>query len=195
MADRPILHRPASRLAPILALALTLAACSSACPSAPPPASAAQPLPSAVVAASDPASASPSDAVSDVSPTPAPIDACALIKPAAAAKLAGLKLQDPVPEGDPPTRCVWTAPPTGETAQVEIGVGDGAQKAFDIDKITLQHAFTAVSGIGDEAWAEDDAIFFRKGDAWVSITLVRLNDPAQNAPNLVELARIVVKRF
>jgi hypothetical protein len=180
-------------LAAGLALAAALTGCSAA--AAPSPAPSAPPAAMDTPQPTDAAVASPSDAAAATdSPSPAPVDACAVITMPEAAKVTGGKLGDPVPEGDPVTRCVWTAPPTGEVAQLEIDLGDGAKKSYDIDNSVLKHAFTAVAGLGDEAYAEDDAIFFRKGDTWVAIHLVRLNDASANAANLLALAKAVAAR-
>jgi hypothetical protein len=176
-----------------LVVSLVLAGCGSTAAATSTPASPIvmdSPQPSVVDAAS------PSDAVAATdSPTPAPVDVCALATMTEVAAVTGGKLQDPVPEGNPVTRCVWTAPPTGPVGQLEIDLGDGAKKAYDIDLTVLHHAFTAVPGIGDEAWAEDDAIFIRKGETWLAIHLVRLNDASANAPALVTIARLVVGRI
>ena len=142
----------------------------------------------------DSPAASASDPPSDA-PSPAALDACAVITPAEASRVTGGKLQAPVPEGTPVTRCVWTALPTGEIAQLEIDLGDGAKKSYDIDLTVLKHVFKPVPGVGDEAYAEDDAIFFRKGNTWVAIHLVRLNDAARNAANLAAVAKAVAGRI
>ena len=44
-------------------------------------------------------------------------------------------------------------------------------------------------GIGDEADQEDGNIFIRKGDNWVDINLVKLNDPAQNVKPMQTAAK------
>lgn len=122
------------------------------------------------------------------------VDPCSLIQQAEAEQLVGGKLGDPQPAGNPPVRCVWPTLPTGETRQVELDYGDGAKKSYDVDNTILHHKFTAVPGIGDQAFAEDDAIFFTKNGTWVAIHVVLLNDPAQNAAGLVTLAKIVAAR-
>jgi hypothetical protein len=77
------------------------------------------------------------------------------------------------------TMCQYTSDPNGPTAQVSVFVGDGAKKALDIDKDSLQHDFTQPTGIGDEAWLESGNIFFRKGTTWAEISVVDLDDPPE----------------
>ncbi|MEV0267986.1 hypothetical protein AB0H43_04350 [Hamadaea sp. NPDC050747] len=118
-------------------------------------------------------------------------DPCKLLPKADAEKLARTPLDAAVAsEGS----CTYTGPVTGPTAQVEIYVGDGAKKMLDIDR-DLQHAFTPVAGAGDEAYLEDGAVFFRKGELWVAIRLVLLNDPAANRVPLETAARTVAGRL
>jgi len=126
---------------------------------------------------------------------PPPVDPCTLITQDEANLLAGEQLQPGVSAGHPVDSCEWDAPPTASVAQLRIDIGDGAKKQYDIDHDTLNHAFTTVPGLGDEAYAEDDAIFFRRGVTWVAIHLVLLNAPAQNAAALVSLAKTVAGRI
>ena len=130
------------------------------------------------------------------SPTsePSPIDPCALISQEEAEQVAGRDLQPPQPAGQPPVRCVWPTQLTGSVAQVELDVGDGAKKQLDIDKTTLGHPFTAIANLGDEAWIETGAIFFRAGDTWVSIHAIAVTPAETTAKNLEALARLVVER-
>ncbi len=174
-----------------LLLAASTGACSTgpaATPTAtPPPATAAPemtPEPSLVVETDSPPA-----------PSPSPLDPCALITRDEANALAGVVVQDPEPAGQPPVRCVWPTPVTGTIGQVEIDVGDGAKKSYDIDATTLEHDFATIADLGDEAYAEDGAIFFRKGDTWVAIHLVSLDDPAKTAAKLEALARAVADRL
>ncbi|MFJ9346579.1 hypothetical protein [Streptomyces sp. NPDC101237] len=90
--------------------------------------------------------------------------------------------------------CRYTAPTSGPVAQVEIHLGDGAKKVYDIDR-TLDHPFTPVTGAAAEAYQEEDAVFFRKATTWVAIRLVRLNDPEANREPLSDLARKVAARL
>ncbi len=78
---------------------------------------------------------------------------------------------------------------------MEIDVGDGAKKAYDIDATVLKHTFQPVPGLGDEAYAEDGTVFFRKGDTWVAIHIVRLDDAKTWMPKLIALAMTVVDRM
>jgi hypothetical protein len=147
--------------------------------------------PSAVAAVATPM-ASPTPEPSP-SPTP-PVDPCTLITQEEADQAAGLKLQTPDPPGAPRTRCVWATPHLGPVAQLEIDVGDGAKKQYDIDNTVLKHDFTRVPDLGDEAYAEFGAIFFRKGDTWISLHLLRLDAP-DTGPDLVRLARLAAGRI
>ncbi|MCP2329269.1 hypothetical protein HDA40_007776 [Hamadaea flava] len=146
----------------------------------------------------DPAEPGPSVAAasSAVSPSAGPVvgpaaDPCKLLPKADAEKLARTPLDEPVAsEGS----CTYTGPVTGPTAQVEVYVGDGAKKMLDIDR-DLQHSFTPVTGAGDEGFLEDGAVFFRKGETWVAIRLVLLNDPAANRVPLETAARAAAGRL
>jgi hypothetical protein len=119
------------------------------------------------------------------------IDPCTLVTMQEAAVLAGTPV-------DPAERvrdtCTYTAPVTGPTGQVEVYVGDGAKKTLDIDR-ELSHDFTALPGVGDEAWLEEGNAFVRKGTIWVSVRLVRLNDPAENRQPLTDLITKVATRL
>ncbi|MFG1955263.1 hypothetical protein [Micromonospora sp. NPDC048830] len=108
-----------------------------------------------------------------------------------AEKLAGTELEDPVAVRE---SCTYTGPVTGPTAQVEVFVGDGAKKIYDVDR-DLGHEFTPIAGAGDEAYAEDGAVFVSKGGVWVSIRLVRTDDPATYRKPLADLARTVAGRL
>jgi Protein of unknown function (DUF3558) len=128
--------------------------------------------------------------------TDAPLpDPCTLLTQDEADTLAGEKLDPPLPEGVPPTNCVWPTPTTGSVAQVEVGVGDGAKKFLDIDKDTLGHTFTQVSGLGDEAWQESGTIFVRTGTLWFSLHLVKLDSDPNDDSNTAALARTILGRI
>ncbi len=120
------------------------------------------------------------------------VDACALVTLEDAQTLAGTPLDPGVagPPENPTATCTYTGPVTGPTAQVEIYVGPGAKKALDIDR-DLGHVFTPVAGLGDEAYAEDNNIFWLQDGVWYWIVLVLLNEPAQNVQPLETLARTV----
>jgi Protein of unknown function (DUF3558) len=126
------------------------------------------------------------------------IDPCSLLTQQEADALAGTPLETGAPQGPAgaaPYSCLWTFDPTGPTGQVEVYLGENAKKILDIDRDTLGHEFVAVPGIGDEAWAETNAIFVRKGTTWIAILLVRLNDPSENEQPLIEAARRLAERF
>jgi hypothetical protein len=147
--------------------------------------------------ASAPAVSPASAAGSEVASLPPVIDPCKLLTQAEATTLAGVKLNAAVEAGAAGTQtlCQYTSDPSGPTAQVEIITGDGAKKELDIDRDTLKHQFTSVPGIGDEADQEDGNIFIRKGDNWVDINLVKLNDPAQNVQPMQTAAKIIASRL
>jgi hypothetical protein len=124
-------------------------------------------------------------------------DPCTLLTQDEAGQLAGRTLQAGIASGPAgtPTMCQYTSDPNEPgVAQVTVQVGDGVKKYLDIDKDTLGHPFTQVDDLGDEAWQEDDAIFVRHGNLWIGITLVLLNDPAENAQPLRAAATIAVGR-
>ena len=118
-------------------------------------------------------------------------NACDLLTKAEAEAVADTELQKP--EDAAGVQCLFAGPVDGPTAQVEVFVGPGAKKFYDID-VELGHEFTPVPGIGDEAHAEEDTVFGRVGDTWFAVHLVRLNDPAENAPRLVTAAKAVAAR-
>lgn len=131
---------------------------------------------------------------SEPEPTFAVLDACAIFTKADAERIAGTPLESAVP-GDPlHPSCTYTGPVTGPLAQVQIFIGDGAKKTYDIE-VRLKHDFTNIAGLGDEAHAENNAIFVRKGTTWVAIELVRLNDPAENRKPLQQAAKKVIARM
>lgn len=154
----------------------------------------------------DPAPASsttqPPAAGGTASPTPAAatttaaaaLKACALLPKKDAEALADSPLNAGIEGPEAAPSCMYTGPVSGPTAQVEIYVGDGAKKYYDIDR-TLNHTFTPFTGAGEEAYAEDDAVFFRKATTWVAIRLVRLDDPALHRDPLQNLARQVAGRL
>ncbi|NJC72226.1 DUF3558 family protein [Planosporangium thailandense] len=160
-----------------------LAGCGKDAGGSPPARSDARPAATATAAADSAAATAPA--------TAAAVDPCALVSQQDAQQLAGTPL-------DPAKRvretCTYSGPVSGPTAQVEVYVGDGAKKQLDIDR-TLGHEIRQLSGVGDEAYAEDGAAFVRKAGTWVSIRLVRLNDPAENRQPLENLARTVAGRL
>jgi hypothetical protein len=177
-------------LAAGLVMSLALAACSGAAPT-PTPAPTPSPTPVATPAPTDRPAATDTPV-----PTEAALpDPCSLLTQDEADTLGGEKLGPPLPEGNPPTNCVWPTPLTGSVAQVEVGVGDGAKKYLDIDKDSLGHAFTQVSGLGDEAWQESDTVFVRTGSLWFSLHLVKLDAAPDDQANMVTLAKTILSRI
>ena len=118
-------------------------------------------------------------------------DACALVSKADAERLAGTPLDEPVAAGQ---SCTYTGPTSGPTAQVEAFVGEGAKKYLDIER-QLEHEIRELSGVADEALFTAEAFFLRKGQLWVAVRLVRLNDPQENRAPLERLARTVAGRM
>ena len=107
-------------------------------------------------------------------------DPCTLIAKADAEKIVAVALSDGTKSGSgDDVMCQYGSDPNGPTAQVEVFVGAGAKKQLDIDRDTLQHPFTTLSGIGDEAYLEAGDVFVRKGTTWVSVDIVALDPPAQ----------------
>lgn len=161
-------RRAAAALVVVCATAL-LAACSTGSPKLPKDAGDAGEVQPSSAAASSPAAI-------DISQ----LDACAILPQADAETLIGTKLTDPLTASNSDVAsCTYPGDPSGPTAQVEIYIGDGAKQQLDIDKDKLQHAFTQPTGLGDEAWLEDDMIWARTGDTWASIRLVSLDDAAR----------------
>ena len=119
------------------------------------------------------------------------VDPCAFVSREEAEQLAGTPL---LPAQPAPGSCMYSGPTDGPLAQVEIYVGDGAKKSLDIDR-QLGHTFHPVAGLGDEAAAEENAIFFRRGTVWVSIQYVTLRDPAEYTAALETLARVALTRM
>lgn len=171
-----------------LVASVVMAACSGAAATPVPPTQtpgAATPVPTVVPSATD----------TPVDTTAALPDPCKLLTQDEANTLAGEALGNPLPEGVPPTNCVWPTPLTGSVAQVEVGVGDGAKKFLDIDKDTLGHTFTQVPNLGDEAWLEDGTVFVRTGTLWFSLHLVKLDSAPNDQANIVSLAKTILGRI
>lgn len=132
------------------------------------------------------------EATAPAEPTVAALpDPCVLLPQADAEKLAATPLN---PAHKVRDTCTYTGPITGPTAQVEIYVGDGAKKYLDIDR-QLEHEFTELSGIGDEAHLEDGTVFFFKNGVWVGIRLVRLVDAATTRKPMEAAARAAAGRM
>ncbi|MFY1691949.1 hypothetical protein [Plantactinospora sp. WMMB782] len=135
--------------------------------------------------------AAPGTGPTDAAPAAGPLDACALVSKAEAEKLAGTPLEDGVPVRE---TCTYTGPVTGPTAQVEVYVGDGAKKFLDIER-ELGHEIWPLPGVGDEAYAEDGAVFVQKGGRWVAVKLVLLADPKESREPLERVAGTVAGRM
>jgi hypothetical protein len=175
----------------VLALSLVTSVAVAACSGA-----AATPAPSRAPTPADTEIAEAATATDAPLVTDAPLpDPCSLLTQDEADTLAGVKLGAPMPSGDPTSLCVWPTPTEGSVAQVEVGVGDGAKKFLDIDKDTLGHTFTQVSGLGDEAWQESGTIFVRTGTLWFSLHLVKLDSSTNDQSNMAALAKTILGRI
>ncbi|MGS2615266.1 hypothetical protein ACVCAH_12185 [Micromonospora sp. LZ34] len=176
-------HRPSVLLlAGLLGLAGPLAGCGGTEDT--PPAAGGAPPPEVVATATAAAEPSPTPAAS------AP-DPCALLSRREAEQLAGTPLEDARPVRE---TCTYNGPVSGPTAQVEVFVGGGAKKFLDIER-DLGHELRPLAGVGDEAYASHEAVFVNGSGVWVSVRLVRLNDPAENRAPLEKVARTVAGRL
>jgi hypothetical protein len=166
-------------------LGAVLGACAGASPTAPPS------VPASATTTTAPATAPPPSGSPEPELTFAVLDACAILPQKDAERIAATPLETGQPGNPLNPSCSYNGPITGPLAQVQIFIGDGAKKTYDID-VELKHEFKDVAGIGDEAHQENNAIFVRKGTTWVAIELVRLNDPAENVKALQDAAKKVV---
>jgi len=173
----------------VLGLAVSLAACSSSVAG-----SGSVDAPTALAisapARSTPATSAPAPAITDPGGA-AKADPCSLVTQQEADAVAGTKLQ---PKQRAEQLCTFATPTTGPTGQLEVYVGDGAKKYYDIDKINLGHKFRAVPGVGDEAYIEDGAIFVGAHGTWIGLRLLRLDD-VDIRPSLIQLAKVAVGRL
>ncbi|MEH0828495.1 MULTISPECIES: hypothetical protein [unclassified Micromonospora] len=172
-----------------LALTATLLTASAGCGGEPPAAGGAPPGAGAPVA--EPTGEAPAEPGTEPVDDAAAPQACALVSKADAERLAGTPLDEPVVAGQ---SCTYTGPTSGPTAQVEAFVGEGAKKYLDIER-QLGHEIRELSGVADEALLTYEAFFLRKGELWVAVRLVRLNDPQENRAPLERLARTVAGRM
>ncbi len=117
--------------------------------------------------------------------------ACELVTKEQADTVLGTTLQPGVAvrTGDA-NSCTYAGDPNGPTAQFEIFVGPGAEQYYDTD-VQLQHTFTDVPGLGDEAHEEDGNLFFRTGGTWVALRVTSLDDFSNFKDRLESLAREV----
>jgi hypothetical protein len=120
-----------------------------------------------------------------------PINPCALLTKAEVDHAAGTKTGATVRARD---TCTYPTPTTAKFGQLNVYVGLGAKKIYDVDRKVLKHHFVSVSGIGDQAHLEEDEIFFRVGSTWIAVQLARLDDVAKG-PLLEDIARAAVGRL
>ncbi|WP_327651790.1 hypothetical protein [Micromonospora aurantiaca] len=172
-----------------LALAATLLTASAGCGGDEPPAPGGA-APGAGAPVADPTGEAPTEPSAEPVDDAAP-EACALVSKADAERLAGTPLDEPVVAGQ---SCTYTGPVSGPTAQVEVFVGEGAKKYLDIER-QLGHEIRELAGTADEALLTAEAFFLRRGELWVAVRLVRLNDPQENRAPLERLARTVAGRM
>ncbi|MEU7714747.1 hypothetical protein ACGF5H_10935 [Micromonospora chalcea] len=173
-----------------LALTATLLTASAGCGDDEPPAAGGT-APGAGAPVADPTGEAPAEPSAEPVDDAAGPDACALVSKADAERLAGTPLDEPVAAGQ---SCTYTGPTSGPTAQVESFVGEGAKKYLDIER-QLEHEIRELTGVADEALFTAEAFFLRKGELWVAVRLVRLNDPQENRAPLERLARTVAGRM
>jgi hypothetical protein len=130
------------------------------------------------------------------SSVPAAVNACALLPHAEAQALAGTRLGKATAGSPANPSCAYTGPATGPLAQVEIYVGDGAKKYYEIDR-KLGSTMKRVPGLGDEGHLKVAAstVYFRKAQTWVVIRVVRLEDAAKFVKPLEAQARKVAARL
>lgn len=160
-----------------------LAACSSTTSGSPHAAPASRSAPAVPPSSSAPALSVP--------PKASDVDPCSLVTKAEADKISGVTLQAP---SRVEQTCTFASPTSGSPGQLEVYVGDGAKKFYDIDRVDLGHKFQTVPNVADEAHVEDGAIFFRSGGIWIGLRLLRL-DEVDTRPLLGQLARIAVGRI
>jgi hypothetical protein len=178
----------------VVAAALAAAACSSSTDGTgsqaePPAQDASQPAQSP---AQSPARSAPQPTAQPTDPgAAAKTNPCTLVTKAEADAIAGTTL---MPAARAEGLCTFATPTSGSTAQLEVYVGDGAKKFYDIDKISLGHPFKDVPNVGDEAHLEDGAIFVATHNTWFGLRLLRL-DSTDTGPALIELARTAAGRF
>lgn len=124
-----------------------------------------------------------------------PPDPCSLVSQQEASKLVNVAMEKGLKNGQNDNlMCQFNSQPPGTL--VEVYSGSGAHKSFQIDHDTLGHEFTKLDGIGDEAWLEDDNLFFRKGEHWVQLHVVALDlSEEQIRANLTELAKTVAEKL
>jgi hypothetical protein len=75
-----------------------------------------------------------------------------------------------------------------------VYVGPGAKKQLDIER-TLQHSLRKLPQVGEEAWIGENGVYLRKGQLWVSVLVVLLEDPQQYAGRLAKAASTAASRL
>ncbi|MFD3458029.1 hypothetical protein ACFWVC_38405 [Streptomyces sp. NPDC058691] len=133
-----------------------------------------------------------SSATPSASPTVAPDDACGLVTQLEADQLAGMSLGHGRAIGD---TCTYTAPPDGPTGQVEVFAGESGKNYYDAEHTLHPDSLKPLADVGDEAYLAGGEVFLRVGEHWVSIRLVRLEDEAEHAKLLTDLALKVAGRL
>lgn len=111
--------------------------------------------------------------------------------------LGATKVGPGVETGQPgESMCQYISDPSGPTAQISVFVGPGAKKQLDIDRVTLKHDFTTLTGIGDEAYLEAGDLFIRKATLWVSVDVVAIDeDGAKVIEGLKAIAPVIVSKM
>jgi len=122
---------------------------------------------------------------------PSDIDPCSLVTKSEADGIAGVRTRAPVRALG---LCTFATPTSGAVGQLEVLVGDGVKKYYDIDKTNLGHEFRDIAGLADEAHLEDGVIFVRAGAVWFALRVTRL-DSVDTGPALTKLARVVLGRL
>jgi hypothetical protein len=151
--------------------------------------------PAATTTTETPTTAAPAETTTTTS-APADLNSCELVTKAQADTVMGTTMQEGVHVATADLdSCTYAGDPNGPTAQFEVFVGAGAKKFYDDDNTVLQHTFTDVPGLGDEAHEEDFALFFRKGTTWVALRLTSLDDFSVFKTRLEDLAQEVAAQI
>lgn len=188
-----LLRRPARALlgtVTAVLLAATIAACSRE-GQEPPPAAGATGSPVVPVVSPTAVPATPPGPTIDL----AAIDPCELVTKAEAEAILGLGVDDPHRNDLPETRsCTYYAPPTGPVGKVDVFVGQGAENVLNFNRDLLNHDFTEVADVADEAYEKPYEFYFRKADVWVVIAVVRIVPAEEIQDRLEKAARTAATR-
>lgn len=193
-------HRPRVVISRLATTALVIAAAVAGCSDggaddrATPPPSASSPaspvIPPEQTDTED--DASPPVSVTDVAALANP---CELVTQEDASALTGLPMDEGALSEPVDSRsCRYNAPASGPVGQVEVYVGQGAEQILSTDQ-RLGHELIAVPGIGDEALEKDMHLFFRVGETWHLIRVVRMIDPSGLVEPLRAAATAAVGRL